>query len=96
MPDTFQIYQSELTGPELDEALQNIALVQQSVAGAAQSAAAAGGSAADAAQAAQTAETYGAIVQQKPAGHPGYCRKPGRRAGRGAKRAERAKRGGFG
>ena len=64
MPDTFQIYQSELTGPELDEALQNIALVQQSVADAAQSAAAAGGSAADAAQAAQTAETYGAIVQQ--------------------------------
>lgn len=64
MPDTFQIYQSELTGPELDEALQNIALVQQSVADAAQSAAAAGESAADAAQAAQTAETYGAIVQQ--------------------------------
>lgn len=64
MPDTFQIYQSELTGPELDEALKNIALVQQSVADAAQSAAAAGESAADAAQAAQTAETYGAIVQQ--------------------------------
>ena len=64
MPDTFQIYQSELTGPELDEALQNIALVQQSVAGAAQSAAAASKSAEDAEQAAQTAETYGAIVQQ--------------------------------
>ena len=64
MPDTFQIYQSELTGPELDEALKNIALVQQSVADAAQSVAAAGESAADAAQAAQTAETYGAIVQQ--------------------------------
>lgn len=64
MPDTIQIYQSELTGPELDEALQNIALVQQSVAGAAQSAAAASKSAEDAEQAAQTAETYGAIVQQ--------------------------------
>ena len=64
MPDTFQIYQSELTGPELDEALKNIGKVQQSVADAAQSAAAAGESAADAAQAAQTAETYGAIVQQ--------------------------------
>lgn len=64
MPDTFQIYQSELTPPELDEALKNIGKVQQSVADAAQSAAAAGESAADAAQAAQTAETYGAIVQQ--------------------------------
>lgn len=64
MPDTFQIYESDLTGPELDEALKNIALVQQSVADAAQSAAAASESAEDAAQAAQTAETYGAIVQQ--------------------------------
>ena len=64
MPDEFQIYQSDLTGPELDEALRNIGKVQQSVADAAQSAATAGESAADAAQAAQTAETYGAIVQQ--------------------------------
>ena len=64
MPDEFQIYQSDLTGPELDEALRNIGKVQQSVADAAQSAATAGENAADAAQAAQTAETYGAIVQQ--------------------------------
>ena len=50
MPDEFQIYQSDLTGPELDEALRNIGKVQQSVA--------------DAAQSAATAEQYGEIVQQ--------------------------------
>lgn len=50
MPDEFQIYQSDLTGPELDEALRNIGKVQQSVA--------------DAAQSAATAEQYGAIVQK--------------------------------
>ena len=57
MPDTFQIYQSTLTGPELDEALQNIGQVQQAVETTAQNAAAT-------AQDAQTAETYGTIVQQ--------------------------------
>lgn len=50
MPDELQIYQSDLTGPELDEALRNIGKVQQSVA--------------DAAQSAATAEQYGEIVQQ--------------------------------
>lgn len=50
MPDTFQIYQSDLTGPELDEALRNIGKVQQSVA--------------DAAKSAATAEQYGTIVQK--------------------------------
>ena len=50
MPDELQIYQSDLTGPELDEALRNIGKVQQSVA--------------DAAQSAATAEQYGTIVQQ--------------------------------
>ena len=39
MPDEFQIYQSDLTGPELDEALRNIGKVQQSAADAADSAA---------------------------------------------------------
>ena len=29
MPDTFQIYQSELTGPELDEALKNIRQLEE-------------------------------------------------------------------
>ncbi len=50
MPDELQIYQSDLTGPELDEALRNVGKVQQSVA--------------DAAQSAATAEQYGKIVQQ--------------------------------
>lgn len=50
MPDTFQIYESGLTGPELDEALRNIGKVQQSVA--------------DAAESAATAEKYSTIVQQ--------------------------------
>ena len=50
MPDDIQIYQSELTGPELDEALRNIGSVQQAAQSAAQSAA--------------TAQQYGSIVQQ--------------------------------
>ena len=53
MPDDIQIYQSELTGPELDEALRGVKDVPQYAAAAA----------ADA----ETAETYGGIVQQNQA-----------------------------
>ena len=53
MPDDIQIYQSDLTGPELDEALRVVKDVPQY--------------AASAAADAETAETYGGIVQQNQA-----------------------------